>query len=192
MGPQWARRLRPSYFFISQGPLHLILKPMCVSLAYVSVLHTQSCPSDHQFQHQVTSPMPTWTYSCGACLFVRWARTLHQTNRPVHHRASRGSLQSLIPPHTNPHSRVPTHNSATCSRVRCLMSHLTVSHTFAPTRNSTQTQSWCRGILRLDSGLKVEVALLSEPGRDASLLEYVMASVPAIHDHPGMRASRKL
>jgi hypothetical protein len=31
--------------------------------------HTQSRPNDHSFQHQVTTPMPTRTYSCGACLF---------------------------------------------------------------------------------------------------------------------------
>jgi hypothetical protein len=50
---------------------------------------------------------------------VRWARSLRRTERPVHHGSSRGSLQSLAPTRTSPHSRVPTHNSATCSRVRC-------------------------------------------------------------------------
>jgi hypothetical protein len=58
---------------------------------------------------------------------VRRAGSLRQTERPVHHGASRGSLPSLAPTRTNPHSRVPTHNSATCARVRCRHYHMRVA-----------------------------------------------------------------
>jgi hypothetical protein len=58
---------------------------------------------------------------------VRWAGSLRRTERPVYHGASRGSLQSLAPTLTNPHSRVPTHNSATYARVQCRHYRMRVS-----------------------------------------------------------------
>jgi hypothetical protein len=82
---------------------------------------SQSRPSDHPFQHQVTTPMPTWTYSCGACLFCQMGWESESDGAPCPPRS-----QPRIPPVSRPHTHQPTFtcpypslNSATCACVQC-------------------------------------------------------------------------
>ena len=80
--------------------------------------YTQSRPSDHPLQHQVTTPTPTRTYSSGACP-VRWAGSLRMTERPVNHGGSRGSIPPLAPTRAHVHARVQTYCPVTRACVRC-------------------------------------------------------------------------
>ena len=82
-------------------------------LAGPACTHTQSRPNDHPFQHQVTTPMPTWTYSCGACLFCQIGWESSSDGAPCPPRSQPRIPPSLAPTRTHVHASVPTHNSAT-------------------------------------------------------------------------------